>query len=683
MTLNEHTIAEPSVDRASARRRSALRKWMGCEGQNVPLRSSWPQSLRRIRIIGLIVILIGFIGLAMWSSFLSNRFLLTHDYGFYGQGWYLIAHGNLDPYSTLFPPAFWKNAFELIMWPLAPLWYVWPHTVTLLWVQDAATAATEAVLFVWMCEITAVAIHRGRLRAWPAIFPACGLILLVASPWTIWIDSFDFHPESLDLLLAVLAAHAFWKGRNYRGWAAALLALGAGAIGATYVAGVGISALLAGRRWRRIGAVLIVFGIAWLLLVSRIGGDQNTSIYQHLAVGSHSRSLSTLTLLKSIFQHPSRAISTVWSVRVNIFANISSGGIIGFFSPWTFGISLLTLLEGSLTGTALLTQPSIENSLPVILLVPLGTLTICLALATSRRRWKRIVAFAVAGLAVVNVVGWSIIWSPRTSTQFVRIAPSAAATLERALSMIPANNEVIASQGVVGPFSFRQWVYALLINPPDRFPINSRTVWFVIAPNTGIEQESPSGAQLEIGQIVSVLHARLMLHSNGIYVFRWTPTPHRTSVAFHGTGSIPAWSLSSTAGHAVLVGPVDRWHVEATGGEGYMVANDYWHANAGTLTSTVRLASNGPVNVEIWDISTDRLLARAGLTTTFGVLKEVKTSTDLTRSQPQSAYSGPWPFKILPVNPTPEDIIEIRIWTPGNVHVSVYSVKLTGSHVSP
>ena len=678
---SKDTIDKPSVDHARERRRSVFGKWLRCEGQIVPPRSSWPRSLRRVRAFGLLIILIGFIGLATWSSVLANRFSLTNDYAFYGQAWYLIAHGHLDPYSTIFPPSFWHNAFELVMWPLAALWYLWPYTVTLLWVQDAATAATEAALFVWLCEITAVAVKSGRLHVWPAAFPACGLVLLVASPWTIWINSFDFHPEALDLLLAVLAAHAFWRGRSRPGWIAALLALVCGAIGASYVIGVGISALLAGRRWRRIGAVLIVVSLAWLLFISGIGGDQAGGVYRYLAVGSRAPSLSALTLLQAIVEHPNRAISAMWAVRVDVLANVSSGGIIGLVNPWTFGITILALFEVSLTGAAQFAEPYVQNSLPVVLLVPLGTITICVALTASRRRWRRIVAIVLAGLAVANVVGWSVVWAPRAAAQWVRITPAAAAALGRTLSMIPANDEVIASQGVEGSFSFRQWVYPMFGNPPVSYPIHARTVWFVIAPSEGIEIQDPSEAQSEIGQIAGVLHARLMLHSNGIYVFRWSPPPLDTKVTFHSARSVPAWALSPAAARTVLVGPVEHWHVEATGSEGYVVSGDYWRADAGELTATVRLATEGPVNVEIWNLTTGNLLARVDLPSSAGVIETTRVSADLVRVHSSSAYAGSWPFRVQPVEPAPGAVIEIRIWSPGNIYVSVYSIALAGPHL--
>jgi len=677
------TIDKASVDTVRARRRSFLKSWFYCEGESVPLRSSWPTPLRTVRTVGLLIILIGFIGLALWSSFLASRFSLTNDYSFYGQAWYLIAHGHLDPYSTIFPPSFWHNAFELVMWPLAGLWFVWPHAVTLLWVQDAATAATEAMLFVWMCEVTAVAFKRGRLHVWPALFPACGLILLVASPWTIWINSFDFHPEALDLLLAVLAAHAFWRGRGRRGWIFALLALGAGALGASYIVGVGISALLAGRRWRRVGATLIVVSIMWLLLVSRLGGDQAAGVYTSLATASHVGSLSALSLLRAIVEHPSRVMATIWAVRTDVLADISSGGIVGLFSPWTFGITILTLFETSLTGYAQFAEPYVQNNLPAVLLVPLGTIWICVALATSRQRWRRVVAMVLAGLAVANIVGWSIVWTPRTEGHWVSVSPSAAVTLDRALAMISPNDEVIVSQGVEGLFSFRQWIYPFFGNPPASFPIQSRTIWFIVAPTSGVELQSPSAAQSEIQQITKLPRARLMLHSGGIYVFRWKAPPLASKVAFRAATSVPAWALSSASSRRVLVGPVDDWHVEGGGKEGYVVDGDYWHANAGELTATVRLATNGPVNVEIWDLTSDVLLARAGLNSTAGIVKTITVPADLIRVPPASAFAGPWPFRVQPVAPPRGNVIEIRIWSPGKINVSVYSLELSGPHLLP
>jgi hypothetical protein len=594
----------------------------------------------------------------------------------------LVAHGHLDPFSSVGNESFWRNAMELIMWPLAPLWYLWPHPVTLLWVQDAATAATEALLFTWMCEVTAIAAERGRIRQWVSVLPAFGLVLLVASPWTIWQDSFDFHPESLDLLLAVFAAHAFWRGRSRRGWIAALLALTGGAIGATYVAGTGLSALLAGRKWRRIGVVLFAMGAVWLLIISHAGADRASGlVYANLVKGSHKGGASLLVVLAAVARHPTRAVSALWSVHRDVLADISSGGYLGVLSPWALGVTLLVLLEGSLTGLAQFSAPYIMNVLPAILLVPLGTITVCVALVSSQRRWRRVLAIVLAFAAAVNVVGWSVVWTPRTESQFARVNEATASTLKNALSMIPAQDEVIASQGIVGAFALRPWVYPMHYGPPVRYPVHRPSVWFVIVPNQGIETVSPVGAEMEMGEIAGFVHATLVLASNGVYVFHWTPSQQPRSVTLTAKTSVPAWTLNTSSGvsRAVVSGPAKDWRIAAIGGAGEIVSGDYWQVQRGTLTSRVRLRTNGQVKVVVMDDSTGRLIAERSITSTRGVVQTRSISAVLAHSYQPHVFEGSSVFSLQPTEPARGDVIEIQVWTKGNVPASIYSVGVTAS----
>ena len=58
-------------------------------------------SLQKVRRIGLAVLGLKFLGFCAWSLLLYRRFALTPDFAQYQQAWYLIAHGNLNPYDTV------------------------------------------------------------------------------------------------------------------------------------------------------------------------------------------------------------------------------------------------------------------------------------------------------------------------------------------------------------------------------------------------------------------------------------------------------------------------------------------------------------------------------------------------------------------------------------------------------
>jgi hypothetical protein len=501
-------------------------------------------------------------------------------------------------------------------------------------------------------------------------------VLLVVTPWTIWINSFDFHPEGIDLFVALLAAHAFWRGHARRAWVWVVVTLLCGAIGATYVAGVGISAALAGRRWRRVGAVLIVIGLLWLVLLSHIGADHASGVYADLTKGTGLKNPPTNTLIRLLVEHPSRALSAIWSVRSDLYADVASGGVIGFFSPWAFGVTVLVLLEDALTGSANFAEPYIQNSLPVILLVPLGTVTICLALAAARRRWKRVLSVVLAVLAVANVTGWALVWSHRADQKWLTIPTKTAATLQTALDKIPTGDEVIASQGIIGPFAFRRWIYRLDHGPAVTFPVHSRTVWFVFTPYVGYETESGISAMAQIGQLLDHDGARLVADADGVFVLKWHPRVRQSVITFSGNPTVPAWSMQGVARFVPPKAPAPQWHV-TTNQSGYVVGGGVWFLPNGTWTATVRLAARGPVQVQVWDDSLGQLLAEKTFASTDGVVETRSFTGRIVNTNPPSAYDGAGIFTFLPIEPPPGDTLDVRVENLGHYLVSVYSLSLS------
>jgi len=650
-----------------------MANWLQTTGEEVPQRATWPASLQRVFAYGLLAIVIWFLILAWWSSDIAHHFSLTFDYSFYAQAWWLIAHGHLDPFSTVGSEPYWHNAFETVVWPLAPLWYLWPHPVTLLWAQDAATAGCFAVIFSWMCELVAVGLARGRLKVWSVALPACGVLLLLVSPWPVWIDSFDFHPEALDLFVALLAAHAFWKGKYRRGWILTALALITGSLGATYVAGIGISALLAGRRWRRLGVVLLVAGLVWLVLLSHIGADHASAVYEDLTHGTRASKFSTGGLLHAVLEHPSRPFRAIWSVRTDVYADVASGGVIGFFSPWAFGVSLLVLLEGSLTGQALFIQPYVQNSLPVILLMPLGTVMICVALASSRRRWKQVLSAVLAALAVANVAGWALEWTHGTQQHWLKVSTKSAQVLQRTLARIPNNDEVIVSQGVAGPFALRDWVYLISGGPQASFPVHGRAVWFVVTPYVGVETEAGTSQEAQIGQLVSHYHAQVVSDSWGVFVLKWRPRRGQRELTFSNHFMVPLWSLTSPVIFTRPPGPARTWHLtSATPGQ--LNIDDYWTVQGGAYSAAVRLASTGPVRVQLLDDSTGKVLQQETVPSTGGAIETRGFKGHFVSHTTQTVSSGSSVFQVDPVEPPQGDILQLRVVNLGTTRVSVYAL---------
>jgi hypothetical protein len=648
--------------------------WFVSRRVGIPDRKDWPVSLRRTRTAGFLIIGLGFVAIVFWSDFLARRWALTQDFALYNQAWYLIAHGNLNPYSTVFGVPFIKNDAELFVWPLAALWYVWPHPQTLLWFQDVCTVLAEGVLFAWICDLAALAHKTHRLPVPVATIALAGLVMLVSSPWVLWVDSFDFHPEPVLVLFAACAARALWKGQR-RAWFWAFATLLGGGIGATYLLGIGISAGVSGRRWRKPGFVLAAVGLIGLVIVERFGGSAGVSAaYGKLTgLGYAIGKTSSSAVLRLALTHPTRIMGAFAHVWRDIFADIGSGGYLGVFSPQTFGICILVLAENGATGLAGFAMPWVMNSLPVILFGILGTVGVCTWLMSRRREWVRSTGRVLLVLAVLNAVGWSVVWTPQTKSYWLHVSPGAASTLDRVAGRIPTSDEVIANQGIVGRLSSRRWVY--VINGQQWFPLQSATVWFVITPGQGAEPQ-PTGVALgEVAYLVSV-HAQVVAAQDGVYILRWRhPAGLRNFYLSAGSGVVLAWEYQAVTARAVMTGPIESWHEVAQPVPGYVVAFDYWREKPARYTGTVSLSSTLPVDVQIWDDSVNRLLGEKSVDT-GGRVETVHVKYRVVANVIEPVFSGYWPFKIQQ-RPAPfYDQIEMRVWSPGHGKVRVYFTKM-------
>ena len=139
---------------------------------------------------------------------------------------------------------------------------------------------------------------------------------------------------------------------------------------------------------------------------------------------------------------------------------------------------------------------------------------------------------------------------------------------------------------------------------------------------------------------------------------------------------MPAWAIAGAAGQALLDGAASHWSVAGNGQAGYVVDQAYWRFGAGRYRASVWMQSSGPVHVELWNATTDRLLARASPDVVRGPAPVTLTAR-LRRTSTQQPFSGFGPWSTRP-DPPPGDELEVRVWSPGGaVRVQVYSVSLT------
>lgn len=633
--------------------------------------SSPAKPLRKLRRIGLLVLGLKFLGFCVWSLVLYRRFSLTPDFAQYQQAWFLIAHGNLNPYDTVGNFAFWQNHGEFIMWPLAALYWVSPGGVGLLWMQDAGVVGAELVAFLWGCQL-AWKYRPGRDAWW---FAAAGLVLLVVNPWSWWSVSFDFHAECLAVLFIALLAWDLANGRR-RAWLWIPLLVACGDVAGTYVFGLGLGLAIAVKGQRIRGLVVAGLGIFAVLGISAIHGNLGSGhglqAYDYLATPGHTGALTLTQLMTGLAAHPVAVLAKMWSKRVDIWANLGASGLVGVAFLPLAPIMGVILISNDLFRGFLFSEPLFQ-SLPIYVLLPTGTVAV-LAQLVRRKRKTALVATVVV---VAQAIGWSAVWSPRTVPQWERVPASTAATLAAVLKKIPERDAVFASQGVVGRFSERRDVRPM----NGHLPIQQGMDWFVFTPWVGIETQKPAAAMVFAGQLAGPMHAKLLLDKNGVWVFRWTPPPgvHQLTVP-SGATPLPAWTAPGAAGRAVLTGNPSTWHVTSNGKQGYIADRLEWARLTGQFEARVTLSSTGPVNVEVWDNTGNVLLARDSLPSTNGK-QTVTLLVNAGRDYRKPLYGGSWPFLAKFGGGPKGERLEVRVWSPGREIVNVYSAQLkTLSH---
>ena len=632
----------------------------------------------RVRTVGYAVLAVQLIGFCAWSALLYHRYALTWDFAVYNQPWYLIAHGHLDPSTSIESMPFWRNDAEFAIWPLAIFYWLGPHGLTLLWLQDIGVVAAEAVAFGWMCSLAARS-RSDRTAAW---LVATGLLLFLVSPWLWWSISFDFHMESVALPFAVLLARDLANGRGRMWWWVAPV-LSCGGPAAVYVLGIGVGGILSGRRYWRRGITLAVISVAYSAFIVKIGADHGAPLARHygyLALGVsasylHGRlatgaNLTTGQMARGIVSHPVRVIEALWQKRADVTAALLPGGAIGILFRPLLPVITVGLLSSVLSAGWRFAQPSFQL-LPVYVLVPVGTVA---ALAWLARRHSRM-ARGFSILLVAQALCWTLIWGPQVPVHWLRVSGPTAATLAHVRGQIPESDEVVVSQGVLGPFSSRLDVHALAST--SKTPVSGSNVWFVITPTAGTELQTTASSMAFIEQLAGPMHARLMTHANGVWAFRWRrPAGQHWVIVPDGTLGVPAWTAAGAGGRAATSGSVRDWHAGSTGREGYVSDGIEWLEPLGRYTVQVVLSATGPANVEVWDNNgRGALLTRRTITGAAGRLR-VNLPVSISTPSESTVYSGWGPFSAHFVPPVPGQRIEVRVWTNGGTTVNVYSAQI-------
>jgi hypothetical protein len=253
------------------------------------------------------------------------------------------------------------------------------------------------------------------------------------------------------------------------------------------------------------------------------------------------------------------------------------------------------------------------------------------------------------------------------------VSPAASTVLAKVAAEVPSSAEVVASQGIAGRFAGRRFLYPILLNTVV-VPVRRPVIWFVFAPAEGVETTPVVTEQQMMATVADDLRAQLVRSGAGIWVYRWRPRAGVRSVTLPEDPTfVPASGFAGPAGESVEHGPPASWYAASTGERGYVVAGDYWRRLPGRYQGSVELASTGPVDLECWNASANRLLGRVTVPATTGrVTASVPCSFHhLVR---KSTVVGIPPFQALAPPPPPGDPLELRVWSPGGEQVSVFAL---------
>jgi Predicted membrane protein (DUF2079) len=499
-------------------------------------------------LLGVAVFGVQFVLLVLHSWYLWDHFDLTADFGQYSQAWQQIATGHLNPYDTTYPwfyphygYPFYQGDLELIIWPLALLYWVWPHAIDLLIVQDVALAGAGLVAFRWVLEHLQ---NHAPNRRFAVAVSGCVLAILVLQPWTYWAASYDYHSEPLATFFTLLAGRDLWAGRR-RGWVWVVLVLLCGNVAVSYVVALGIIALISGRRRWRTGAALILIGVAWFGVVGLVHSGKGAGLGAYAYLADRATVNDTLggifTIVAGIATHPSIAGHVLVTRWGEIYKFVGGVGTVGVFSGFGAVLSVVVLAPSALNSSpGFISDVGGSQNFMAVMACAVGIAMLATWLTRLGRGRDRRLQIGLTAVALVLVVGAlaqtavsSAHWTPLSGQMFERVDSATAAELSSVSARIPGGAETIVSQGVVGRFAQRRNFYPYLDTFADgqTVPLFGHTVYVVLVPSQGLESAPASGTTAAI-HLMRRLGARQISGTNGVYAFVWHVPRGRKSVTF-------------------------------------------------------------------------------------------------------------------------------------------------------
>jgi hypothetical protein len=464
--------------------------------------------------------------LIAYSLFRYNHFDLGVDFALIDQATHLIAHGDLNPYSTIYGHPYLLDTFGLITWPLALLAKIFPSGIVLL-IAQALCLAITTFLIVRIAIIKSNQLPPGYRVA---IFVVTAL-LAFSSPWALEADSFDVHLEVFGALGLVLALSAAIEKRPLMAAIGLTIALSSSIDPIVNVIGLGLGlAVLASTR--RYGLIYLLAGVATLVLSVVLNAHQGfsfTAQYGYLAAPDTGHP-SAFAIVRSIVEHPTKPLSVLVSRKLPIAELIGYGGVLGLLFPPTLVPVLIDIpINGLTVAPNFISLPEGFQNWPEEALLLAGSALIAIWLLNRiPQHLKKTATFI-----------WFLIWSAigfqalffdlSVPYNWTTTPPSAWHVLQLAVTRTPPTAETVATINIIGRFASRKSVF-FVPSLHSTLPICSRQTTIVLLSGGGYAVLSPAQVLYLAHQLAQNKSLSQIAAGGGAYVFQINALPGRETL---------------------------------------------------------------------------------------------------------------------------------------------------------
>ena len=428
-----------------------------------------------------------------------------------------ILHGTLD--SSILGIPFLGNHMVLLLFPLAPLYLLWPSALLLLWLQTLVLAAGAWMLF---------RLARLELPDRWALFLA--LAYLVYPPLVL-MNLYEFHPIALASTFLLGALLALRRDRFGLFALCCLLALACQENVALLLIGLAVYALAAGKRGRWFWVPLLAgvgyFAVVVLWALPRLNPVVGfASLYAHWGDSVPHAALNML-------RHPLRVCAELAEPRKLTFLTLLLGPLA--FAPLLcplrcaplLPVLLQRLLSNRDTETTVLYHYQAEF-IPFLFFAASG------ALAGLLRSPKRRVALAAvaAGLALLDAAAFVTYGTPRKLVAALHLDPEQSALRQRddaALAALPPNAPVLATFEFLPRLSGRARLYSLHHVCSGHYTLSAAPYptpsvdWIILDVYDRLTFESSASHKSQhyqrLQQLVTTPGWRIVRHEDGVLVF--------------------------------------------------------------------------------------------------------------------------------------------------------------------